>query len=286
MIGYIKRKIAKRHLKTTFKEYGYSIDAFPIDNFGIIEYAQWLHPFQKPTVINSSNIEFYQKLSCKGGMIIDIGAHTGDTTVPMALAVGKEGLVLGLEPNEYVYKILEKNASLNSDKTTIIPLCIAATAKDGAFTFNYSDASFCNGGFLSQIKNKRHHHSFTLNVTGRNLQDYLLKNHKDDLTKLDLIKIDAEGYDKEILKSIPKILEDFKPNLLIECYKRLTLEEREELFDLVDGFGYQLYFLDNFLKLETLEKIAKSQMTLKKHFDMLAIHKSSTWPQAAGNTRP
>jgi len=276
MIGYFKRKIAKRQLKTTFNEYGFRVDKFPIDKYGIVEYAQWLHPFQKPTVISSSNILFYQKLSCKGGMIIDIGAHTGDTTVPMALAVGKEGLVLGLEPNKYVYKILEKNASLNIDKTNIIPLCIAATAKDGEFTFNYSDASYCNGGFLSQIKNKRHHHSFTLNVTGRNLQDYLLENHKDDLTKLDLIKIDAEGYDKEILKSIPKILEDFKPNLLIECYKRLNVEEREELFDLVDGFGYQLYFLDDFQLFDNLEKIAKSQMTDKKHFDMLAIHKSKS----------
>jgi FkbM family methyltransferase len=41
-------------------------------------------------------------------MIIDIGTYTGDTTVPMALAVGKGGIVLGLEPNQYVYKILEK----------------------------------------------------------------------------------------------------------------------------------------------------------------------------------
>src|SRR5665647_997591 len=130
MIGYFKRKIAKRHLKTTFSEYGFKIDKFPIDNYGIVEYAQWLHPFQKPTVISGSNILFYQKLSSKGGMIIDIGAHTGDTTVPMALAVGKEGLVLGLEPNKYVFKILEKNADLNVDKTNIIPLCIAATAMD------------------------------------------------------------------------------------------------------------------------------------------------------------
>lgn len=274
MIDYIKRKIAKRQLKKTFNEYGFRIDKFPIENFGIVEYAQWLHPFQEPTVISSSNILFYQKLSCKGGMIIDIGAHTGDTTVPMALAVEKEGLVLGLEPNKYVYKILEKNAALNIDKTNIIPLCIAATTKDGEFTFNYSDASYCNGGFLSQIKNKKHHHNFTLKVTGRNLQDYLFENHKYDLNKLNLIKIDTEGYDKEILKTIPKILEDFKPNLIIECYKRLNVEEREELFDLVDGYGYQLYFLDNFLMFDNLEKITKSQMTSKKHFDMLAIHRS------------
>ncbi|NJM15255.1 MAG: FkbM family methyltransferase [Bacteroidales bacterium] len=275
MINYIKRKIEKSQLKRTFKRIwiqNYKITL--IDNLGTVEYAQWLHPFENPKVISLSNINFYQKLSNKGGMIIDIGAHTGDTTVPMALAVGKEGLVLGLEPNKYVYKILEQNASLNLDKSNIIPLCFAATDKDGEFTFNYSDASYCNGGFLSKINKKRHGHKFTLQVIGKNLQDYLLKNHSEDLKKLDLIKIDAEGYDKEILKTIPIILENHKPNLMIECYKRLDMEEREELFDLVNGFGYQLYFLENFELFDKLEKIEKSNMNDKKHFEMLAIHKS------------
>lgn len=274
IINYIKRKIEKSQLKRTFREYGFIIVEFPIDNLGTVEYAQWLHPFEKPKVISISNINFYQKLSNKGGMIIDIGAHSGDTTVPMALAVGKKGLVLGLEPNQYVYKILEKNATLNPDKTNIIPLCFAATNEDGEFTFNYSDASYCNGGFLSEINNKRHKHNFTLKVIGKNLQAYLLKNHREDLKKLDLIKIDAEGYDKEILKTIPEILENYKPNLMIECYKRLDMEEREELFDLVNGLGYQLYFLENFELFNELKKIDKSNMNDKKHFEMLAVHKS------------
>jgi FkbM family methyltransferase len=274
MIKYILGKIAKRNQKKEFKEFGYEINKFKIEDLGTVEYAQWLHPFEKPKEISNSYIKFYEKLAYRGSMIIDIGAHTGDTTVPMALAVGKEGLVIGLEPNKYVYKILEKNASLNSEKTNIIPLCFAATDKDGEFVFNYSDASFCNGGFLSQLKNKSHGHAFTLNVVGKNLQDYLKKNHAEDLKKLSLIKIDTEGYDKEILKTIPDILETYKPNLMIECYKKLSLEEREELYDLVDHYGYQLYLLENFECFDTLKPIQKNNMMDQKHFDMLAIHKT------------
>jgi FkbM family methyltransferase len=280
LIDHIKGKIKKGQVKRTFREYGYKIDEFHIDNFGIVQYAQWLHPFDKPKSISLSNIKFYQKITNPGGMIIDIGAYIGDTTVPMALAVGKEGLVLGLEPNPYVFKILEKNATLNPGLTNIIPLCFAATDKDGEFVFNYSDASYCNGGFLSKIKNNRHGHNFTLKVTGKNLQDYLLKNHSEDLKKLDLIKIDAEGYDKEIIKSITGILEDYKPNLMIECYKRLDSEEREELFDLVNGLGYQLYFLENFELFDSLKKLDKSNMNDKKHFEMLAVHRSKTSQRA------
>jgi len=274
MLNYIKRKIERKKLKETFKEYGFEIKQFQIDGLGKVEYAQWLHPFDVPKKITNSNIKFYQRLTNKGGMIIDVGAHTGDTTVPMAIAVGKEGMVLGFEPNKYVYKILEKNASLNPDFTNIIPQCAAATDKDGKFTFNYSDASFCNGGFLSQIKNKRHHHHFTLEVTGINLQNYLLKKYPDDLKKLDLIKIDTEGYDKEILKTIPQIINKYKPNLMVECFKRLNKEERNELFDVINGFDYNLYYLENFELFDKLEKIEKTNMTNKDHFDMLAIHKS------------
>lgn len=273
MIKFIKRKIEKGQLKKTFKEYGYEINKFQIDNIGEIEYAQWQHPFEKPKELSASNVLFYQKLCPKGGMIIDIGAHTGDTTVPMALAVGKEGLVLGIEPNKYVYKILEKNAELNKELTNIVPLCFAATVEDGDFTFNYSDASFCNGGFLSKLKN--HKHNFTLDVVGKNLQNFLIDNYGKDLDRLGLIKIDAEGYDKEILKSIPKILEDHKPSLMIECYKLLNQDQRNELFDVVTSHGYKLFHLDNFELFQKLEEIEKHNMSDKKHFEILALHESS-----------
>lgn len=272
MIKYIKRKIKKGQVKKTFKEYGFTIKKFQIDGLGEIEYAQWLHPFEKPKEVSKSNILFYQKIIQPGGMIIDIGAHTGDTTVPMALATGKEGLVLGFEPNKYVYKILEKNASLNKKLTNIIPLCFAATSEDGKFSFNYSDASFCNGGFLSQINNKNHKHDYTLDVFGKNLQDFLFKEYIDKLDSLSLVKIDAEGYDKEILKTIPEILETYKPALMIECYKRLNQEERNELFDVVTEKGYQLFYLENFELFDSLQEIQRNNMGDRKHFEILALH--------------
>jgi FkbM family methyltransferase len=274
MINYIKNKLERHKLKRTFKEYGFRIDSFDVEGIGKVDYAQWLHPFEVPKEITKSNVQFYERLSKKGGMIIDIGAHAGDTTVPMALAVGKEGVVLGLEPNKYVYKILEENARLNQDFTHIIPLCFAATDEDGTFKFQYSDASFCNGGFLDSIENTTHRHNFELDVEGKNLERYLLENHKDDLPKLNLIKVDAEGYDKEILKTIPNIIKDYKPNLMIECYKRLNHDERNELFDVVEGYAYDLFYLENFEVDGEQIKIEREDMFKQKHFEMLAMPKN------------
>ena len=273
MIKYIKRKIEKFRQTRTFKEYGYEIKVFEIDNIGRVNYAQWLHPFEKPKSITNSNVNFYKKIARKGGMVIDIGAHTGDTTVPMALAVGKEGIVLGLEPNRYVFKILKKNASLNTLHTNIIPLCFAATKEDGEFLFHYSDASFCNGGFLSEIENPSHSHHYTLKVTGKNLEKYLMETFSTQLEKLELIKIDAEGYDKEILNTIPNIIRLYKPKLMIECYKYLSQKERNELFDIIDGYGYKIYYLENFEETGTKISIDRSNMNDKKHFEILALPK-------------
>jgi FkbM family methyltransferase len=273
-MNFIMNFLRRRKLKRTFDEYGFEIKQFELDKLGTVDYAQWLHPFEQPKTITQANVNFYKKITTPAGMVIDIGAHTGDTTVPMALAVGKPGLVLGLEPNKYVFKILEKNSQLNPDKTTIVPWCFAATKEDGVFEFNYSDASFCNGGFLSQIKSKNHRHNFVLEVVGKNLQNFLFNEYAKQLDQLCLIKIDAEGYDKEIIKTIPEILKRYKPNLMIECYKRLTPDERYELFDLVLAHGYNLYYLPNFEGFGELEKITRSSMTSREHFEMLAIHQS------------
>ncbi len=239
---------------------------------GEVEYAQWLHPSDQPKQVTTANVRFYQQLARPGSMIIDIGAHTGDTSVPMALAVGKSGMVLALEPNRYVFKILEKNAQLNPELARIIPLCVASTEADGAFEFNYSDASFCNGGFLSQIEKQRHGHPYTLQVQGINLQRLLQQQYAEYLPKLDLLKIDAEGYDKEILKTIPEILSIYRPNLMVECYKRLNGAERSDLYEAITQYGYQLFRLANFEENGARVPIEKDNMADEKHFEMLAIH--------------
>jgi FkbM family methyltransferase len=271
MFTFIKRKLRKRKLKNTFQEYGFQLKQFELEGLGKIEYAQWLHPFEEQKEISLAHVDFYRALSKPGGLIIDIGAHTGDTTVPMALAVGKEGTVLALEPNRFVYKVLQENANLNTSLTNIVPLPYAATEKAGTFTFNYSDASFCNGGFLSQIENSRHHHNYTLEVEGIELESYLFENYAAILEQLQLIKVDAEGYDKEILKTIPRLINTYRPAIMAECYKRLNQQEREELFDTITQHNYRLYYIEDFIDKGTRVELKREDMMEREHFEMLAL---------------
>jgi FkbM family methyltransferase len=275
MFQSIRRQFQKNRQKKLFKEYGYSIDTFTLDRYAEIEFAQWQHPFCEPFKLSDRNVAFYRELVKPGDFIIDIGAHLGDTTVPIALAAGKEGCVLALEPNKYLYAILEKNASLNSSKTNIIPMNIAATAEDGHFNFHYSDASFCNGGFLSQREKLDQHHKYELKVEGRNLEKILASQYAHLLPRLSLVKVDAEGYDKEIIKTLTHTIFTYRPKILSECNQFLTKGEREELFDVMTRFNYTLYRIEedeNTAFVSVIDKpLAKDEMIKHKHFDILAV---------------
>uniref|UniRef100_UPI004047E27C hypothetical protein n=1 Tax=Roseivirga sp. TaxID=1964215 RepID=UPI004047E27C len=86
MFGLFGKSKRKKEIKSTFKEYGYEIQKFNIDGYGEVDFANWLHPFNRPIHLGTSEVNFYKSLAPVGSMIIDIGTYTGDTTVPMALA--------------------------------------------------------------------------------------------------------------------------------------------------------------------------------------------------------
>lgn len=278
MFSYLKRKITRYQQKRTFQEYGYEVKHFDIPGTGKLDYAQWQHPFEGDKVLDAESLDFYKLFLQPGDLAIDIGAHTGDTSVPMAFAAGKAGCVLAIEPNKYVYKILEKNAALNPAATNIVPLNFAVTEQDGTFDFNYSDASFCNGGFLSQIEQQNHKHAYTLSVTGRNLPAFLHANYEALLPRLALIKVDAEGYDKEIIKSIREILTHWQPFLITECYKRLTEAERFDLFETVAGLGYALYRIGDLQGHDRQPITRKEDMLNWPHMDMIGVPRGKQLP--------
>lgn len=164
-----------------------------------------------------------------GDFAIDIGAHIGDTAMPMALVAGKEGLVLAFDPNPHVFKILTENSGLNKELTNIVPVNVAITTHDGEFFFNSSEATFNNGGISETEKNKHGKFGLPQKVKGVNLEKFLKENYSQYVDKLKAIKIDAEGYDVEIIKSIIPVIKAHKPHLIVECFKQLDKKGRDYL---------------------------------------------------------
>ncbi len=254
-------------------KWGWTVRRFHLPDEGTVDFAQWRHPATSVTHIDQSEVTALRRWISPGDFAIDVGAHTGDTTVPLALAAGVNGCVLALEPNPHVFAVLAANAQLNRRATRIEPRCCAATPHDGEFEFLYGDASFCNGGQAVRRRNpfKR---KFPLTVAGRNLHDMLATEFSAWLPRLSYVKIDAEGHDRSILESILPILRERRPVVRTEVYKKLSEVERHGLYDLLADAGYELFcYADGANPLG--HSLTRRSMTLTRHFDVIAVPSAS-----------
>ena len=252
------------------RAYGYEIRSHILSRDGEIRYAQWLHPHEKLKPLSQEAVDELRRFLKPGDVALDIGAHSGDSALPIALAVGSSGVVLALEPNPYVFPVLEKTADLNSSRLHIVPLEFAATPKDGEIEFEYSDSGFCNGGLHEGISRWKHAHAFKLKVLGRNLADVLEHEYEQLVPRIRYIKVDAEGYDRTVLLTLTDLIARTRPFIRAEVFKGTTGEQRTALLDLLEKCGYAVH------KLESEEKylgvrLGASDLIRWPHYDVFCV---------------
>jgi FkbM family methyltransferase len=257
------------------KTYGCDIRRFDLRSDGSVDYAQWLHPGESPKTIRQEEVDQLRRFIRPGDVVIDIGAHSGDSTIPLALAAGPSGCVLALEPNPYVFPVLEKNATLNRDRTTIVALNFAATAEPGTVTFEYSDAGFCNGGRHEGISRWRHGHAFPLTVRGEHLPSWLAAHQPGLIDRIRFIKVDAEGYDLTVLRSMSGLIDRLKPFIRAEVYRHLAREPREALLEFFLSRGYDVHRIDDDSHYQGA-RVTTGDVMRWRHFDVFAAPRGAT----------
>jgi FkbM family methyltransferase len=259
-------------LKPRVQTYGIDVATFQLPQYGAVDFARWLHPREKDRVLAQSQVDPLHAFLRPGDVAIDIGGHVGDTAVPMALAVGPDGIVLALEPNRHIFPVLQRNSELNPQLTHIEPLMWAATPEDGEMEFEYSDPAFHNGGNLggSGIGRWRHAHAFTLKVEGRNLETWLRRERPELIPRLRYIKVDAEGFDLSILRSLEGLLRETRPYIRAEVYRHLPRERREEMVGYLEGLGYAVHHFGGDEGYQG-RRIGPEDVMLWRHFDIFAV---------------
>jgi FkbM family methyltransferase len=265
IFSYLKNSFARKKARRVFQNFGYRIDSFQLKEEGKVEYANWLNPLLQPKKVTQEEVDFFKSIIRKDSLVIDIGANTGDLTVPIALATGNKGLVLALDPNTQVFAVLAANAKLNKEKTNIIPLQFAATETDGEFYFASSEATFSNGGLINDT-NDSAHGKFKLKdkVKGVHLETYLRKHFAEWIPNISFIKVDTEGNDLSVLKTVENIIADYKPSVVAEIFPTLTKQERDDMFHFFSEKGYTIYDLSH------LDLNGGVSRVLLKHADEMA----------------
>ena len=252
-------------LKPKPKTYGFVIEAHDLPREGRLDIARWAHPgaYRVAPAQMQAVVDQLRRFLRAGDVAIDIGAHSGDTSIPIALAVGPTGAVLALEPNPYVFPVLERNAGLNPAKATIIPLMFAAMRADGQYEFQYGEEGYCNGGFHEGMSKWLHGSAFKVQVEGRNVQEFLTRHHPDLIPRVRFIKIDTEGFDLAVLETLETLVRTQRPFLQVEMFslRKSDPAYRRKLFDFLARLEYDVHRMesnDNYLgELITAENLMR-----------------------------
>lgn len=150
-----------------------------------------------------------QKQLTGKGVVVDVGANIGYYTLLMATVAKK---VYALEPDKECFEILKKNVEENKLKNVVILNVAASNKKENRKLFVDKD-NLGNGRL-----NSKDCFSFD-SAQDRNdvivdclrLDDILINEHK-----IDLIKIDTQGWEPAVIEGTRKIIERDKPTMFLE----------------------------------------------------------------------
>ena len=173
--------------------------------------------------------------------VIDVGANAGVYTFSAAQLVGETGKVIAIEPFSGCVNYLQETRRINQLEWVKV-LAGAASDRNGTSRLSLSSASELNelipeNTELTPQQNFETVACFTL--------DSLID--QENLTRVDWLKIDAEGHEIQVLAGCDRILQEFKPNIL---YENIAGNQGDniEVAEYLTQRGYQLFRYRPYLK--------------------------------------
>lgn len=185
----------------------------------------------------------------KGDYFVDIGANIGLFSLITSRIVGDSGKVICFEPTPLTFERLTENLKHNnclnvdarnvglSDKSGFLKLNVSENGFDAWNSFTVTDNTMLQAVVEVPIS--------TL--------DYELKNV--DLSKIRLVKIDVEGWEKFVINGGRFFFSKYSPIVMVEFTEANTFAAGyyvQEIYDMMTDMGFQWYRFDgNVLRPET-----------------------------------
>jgi FkbM family methyltransferase len=172
----------------------------------------------------------------EGDVFIDVGACVGTYTLLASKIVGRRGLVVALEPAPKNFRALVDNLHINKI-SNVIAFPYAAWESMG-----YVDMIIPPGGGKATAKIFTHFTGARRRGRIHRARAVKLDDLVKDLgiSKVDLVKIDAEGAELEILRGSHDIFRKHRPAIVAEVLG----ENLAQVLNLFRGFGYRAVLLE------------------------------------------
>lgn len=196
----------------------------------VSEYMEWVIYFG----LTVEDRESLYPLVKKGMVILDIGTNIGETLLYFASQTGANGHVFGFEPVSLNYRKCLDNISLNTfENIEVNQLAVS----DKQETLYFGDSNNSNSGGIFMHKEKGN----TLDSVRAITLDHFVNEKK--IKKIDLIKIDVEGFEGNVLKGAENTIRDLKPLLFVEVDETNLKRQGSsavKLETLIRSYGYSV----------------------------------------------
>jgi FkbM family methyltransferase len=206
---------------------------------------------------------------------LDIGANLGQTLIKVK-TINPETFYHAFEPNYlcvfYLHNLIQKN---NLRNTFIYPVGIfqkdTLLELQGKNDFDLGSTIFPEYAETKTLKSK-----LTPFYSYSTLQDSL------NISPLEILKVDTEGSELEVIRSLEELISKEKPLILIEVLKYnekdyKKIQRDDDLFKIFSNLNYAVFRINkdengSFLNINEVNSLGK--YTSNKYADHVVIHKS------------
>ena len=184
---------------------------------------------QKYGEFSHGEMELFRQIVTTGSYIVEVGANIGSHTLGLSQQVGISGRVFAYEPQRIIFQNLCANMSINSRSNVY---CFEQAVSDEKSLIVIPDIDYSQTANFGGI-------SIDGFTSGRPVRVAVLDEELKDVSRIDLIKVDAEGMEFKALSGAKNVISRHKPFLYVENDRP---ERSQALIELIKSMEYRLYW--------------------------------------------
>ena len=202
---------------------------------------------------------------------VDLGSNIGYYAVIESNIIGESGKIFAIEPSPINFPILRLNLE-NQKKNNFLACNIAIGDKNEDMEFIISTKS--NWSKIRMNNENINSGDKIIKIPVKTLDSFVIENN---ITKIDILRMDVEGFEYNIILGANNVLEKYKPKIFVEIHKMYLGKEKTcEIFNDLKNKGYEIkYYIPRIYdspiigKLEDIKKITINQVLNKLNNDTI-----------------
>ena len=212
----------------------------------------------------------FRTLVRPGMKVIDVGANVGWYSLLAADLIGPSGRLVSFEANPELSELTYRNLMVNGfmDRSTIVPSAVFSECKQ--IDFKICNRNIGSSGIFVTPESAA---AFNDSVRVLSVNAVTLDSYFPAGTKIDFIKIDAEGAEPFVLKGATRLLREnphiqvmmeFAPAMITGAYGSI-----EKFYDELKAYGFTIFRIEHD---SSLAQASFEELSATSHCDVILKH--------------